>query len=321
MRAGLDPGRRRPRHFTTLAVLAAATLLLWLTGLHRVLWRPIAAVVGPWQAQQVAGNVEEVPRERELEERLMRLAASNAELRRRLAEFEELGRVDGFGPGLRHRRCRILSLNRERGRHYLEIDRGVADGIARDRPVVVGWSLVGIVAGEEVHRSLVQLVTDREFSIPVSVYAPVDGEAADPDAAEPDAEEAEETEGVEDAAAGDGEDAPPEDADEPGGDLSAGAGWVANAVAVGTGEPGHLELELVETGDQLELAAGFRVLTNGIGGRVPAGLVVGTLAEVQAPTVEGHWRARIVPMRPWGSYHSVLVPVPGASEGASSGSP
>ena len=61
----------------------------------------------------------------------------------------------------------VLRRSDRAGYHTVSLDVGAStDGVIRGLPVVLGWSLVGVVAGEDANTSLVRLVTDRHSSIP-----------------------------------------------------------------------------------------------------------------------------------------------------------
>ena len=68
---------------------------------------------------------------------------------------EDIPRVD----------ARVVSTNPSNFAFTVEIDKGTSDGIATRMPVVTGAGLVGRVTDASRHRAVVQLVTDKKFSV------------------------------------------------------------------------------------------------------------------------------------------------------------
>lgn len=149
-------------------VVAAALALLGLGLTTGGLLRPLQWLSGPfttWRADRVpVGPGSDVIALREL---AVRLHAENLELRRRLEEYAEVEARVAAGAPLRILcRSRVVARSGRRGRHFLEIDAGLAEGVERGLAVSSGWSLVGMVVGEQAGRSLVRLLHDPESRIP-----------------------------------------------------------------------------------------------------------------------------------------------------------
>ncbi len=281
--------------------LLAISVVLLLTGVHRLLFSHLIAVLEPWRADRVEANT--LPGDGhglDRAERLIRLNAINIVLRRRLREYEDLRRHRDIYAPREPIRSRILARHTREGRHYLEIDAGATDGVRRGSPVLAGWSLIGLVAGERARQSAVQLLTDLECEVPVAIYAPA-------------------------------EVAPGEEGEAPRFRLGR---WIADGVARGTGSTQRLKVVRIEDRDEFEIEPGMQVLTSGLANRLPAGLVVGTVRSVEVPDVRdparsepddgmrtghGEWRVEVQPLRPWGTYHTVLVLV--ETEGRTAAAP
>ncbi|MFW5860435.1 MAG: rod shape-determining protein MreC [Planctomycetota bacterium] len=173
-------GNRTVRLVVVLVVLA---VLGGAAGIFAWAWSPLERVAAPWRAHIAGGLDEDADAELILRERLARLNARNVVLRRRLREYEDLSRR--LGPGSAGAkivaekvlgRAQIIARSLRRNRCHVTIDAGVMDGVVAGLPVVVGESLVGVVAGEQAGTSLVQLVTDRHSRVPASlVLADEDG--------------------------------------------------------------------------------------------------------------------------------------------------
>jgi hypothetical protein len=265
----LDPPRRH--RLLVAIVLLGVTVLLLVTDLHRLASSILVRVLAPWMHAQVVAGTREPPASIPLQEQVYRLNALAIELRRQLAEYEDIHAANGLLPPLRTVRARILS-HAGHGRHYLEIDAGAVDGIGRDDPVIAGWSLVGLIAGEQSRQSLVQLLTDVDCRVPAAIYRPP-------------------TPGEDEAGTREGR-------------------WIADCLTVGTGRHDLLAIDCIEPATDVPPGPGLQVLTSGIDGRIPPGLVIGTTATTDpaaAPTGGTGDRIAVVPLRPWGSYHSLLV--------------
>jgi cell shape-determining protein MreC len=145
-----------------LIVLGTSGVAAWLHGLVDPLWRPLQAALAPRPAL--------VPADAALAEQLARLQAENVTLRDRLAEYQQI-RGEGNQDPQRVvvARGRIVARSQRAGRRYLELDTGAVDGVAKGQAVCSGWTLVGMVAGIQDGRCLVQLLTDRESRIPAVI--------------------------------------------------------------------------------------------------------------------------------------------------------
>lgn len=247
-------------------LLAAASLALsgW--------WDRIAPWLGPpraWRADRVRAAADVHDRTVVQRELLIRLNSRNAEMRRRLAEYAEIEAATDAQPARSVlRRARVVARGRRSARHLIHIDAGAYDGVRRDMAVVVGWSLVGVVEGEQPGRSLVRLVTDLESRVPVHLVT----EPAVDDAGEP---------------------IPPR--------------AVALGVAAGTGEPDRLEVRFVEDRTDLTVEPGMSVVTAGGPGAVPPGLVVGTVTAASRAPHSDHWEITARPLRRGDLVASVLL--------------
>jgi hypothetical protein len=107
-----------------------------------------------------------------LREQVAHLGSENIVLRTRLADYAG---IIGEGQVPPDRvvvaRGRIISRSSRAGRRYLELDVGRIDGVAKGMPVGAGWGLVGLVAGTDDGRCLVQVMTDSEFRVAAAVLS------------------------------------------------------------------------------------------------------------------------------------------------------
>jgi len=62
-----------------------------------------------------------------------------------------------------------MARSERQARRFIEIDAGVVDGVHRGMAVAEGWSLLGVVVGEQTGTSLVQLVTDAQSRVPATL--------------------------------------------------------------------------------------------------------------------------------------------------------
>jgi cell shape-determining protein MreC len=145
--------------------LAGLGALIGLSGLLRWPWQALDRPGAALREALVPDAVDDPALD--LAEETARLRERCADLGRRLSAYEEL--AGGAATDVQE----VLltpALVRSRGdrhaAHLVEIDRGAADGVGRGLAVTVGWSLVGVVRGEQSGRSLVQLVTDPVSRIP-----------------------------------------------------------------------------------------------------------------------------------------------------------
>jgi rod shape-determining protein MreC len=106
---------------------------------------------------------------RELQAEVERLTAENVRLRLLQAENDELRQQLGFtssNPELPVIQAKVIGRDPASIRQYLVIDRGTADGIARNMAVVQsGGALIGKVLRVESHRAEVLLLTDIESAV------------------------------------------------------------------------------------------------------------------------------------------------------------
>jgi len=153
------------RQVIIVLALALATAGLLVTGLG---WRWLGWINGAalaWRTPPV-----EV-RQTDQEERLIRLNIENIILRRRLNEYAEIagaGRI--VEPAEILARGTVTARTLRQGRRFSELDIGAIDGVSLDDPAVLGWTLVGRVAGINQGRCLVQTVADAESRIPAALF-------------------------------------------------------------------------------------------------------------------------------------------------------
>lgn len=159
----------RSRHLKVGLVLMAITLIGSASGLVANAWSRMDGMMRPWQRGLVpaVGNGAEAVA---LQEQTLRLGAENVLLRARLADYAGISGEGGLTPQQAVVvRARIVGRTVRAGRRYLELDAGALDGIAKGMPVCAGWSLVGVVAGLQDGRCLVQQITDSGSRIPAAV--------------------------------------------------------------------------------------------------------------------------------------------------------
>jgi cell shape-determining protein MreC len=102
----------------------------------------------------------------DLRAEIAHLQAENQLLRDRLSDYQAI-RGEGGMPLVQSLavRARIVARSARAGRRYLELDAGAADGVARGQAAVSGYNLIGVVAGVQDSRCLVQEVCDGESRI------------------------------------------------------------------------------------------------------------------------------------------------------------
>lgn len=259
------------RLLVTIGVLLVLTTILASMGLPHRLWSLALGGADRWRAGFYALGQTPTGSDNDdavVSDLLLRLNAENAELRRRIREYDSIQAELGtriFPEQLL--RARVVSRSADHGRHFLEIDRGALSGVAVGDPVVVGWTLVGVVRGERANRSLVQLLSDRESRVAVSIYAAT-------------------------LTAADGE-----TADIP----------LAQGVIAGVGERHHLQVVHVEARSTVQIREGMHVVTSGLDEHMPFGLAVGEVVEARPRPDSDLWDIVVQPLRPWGSYPTVVV--------------
>lgn len=161
----------RSRRALAGLTLIIVTLAGIASGLVGQAWERLDLAMRPWQ-RGLAPEVTAVE-DQALREQVLRLGTENTFLRGRLADYQAIrgeGRIDPQQAVVV--RARIIGRTVRAGRRYIELDAGALDGVAKGLPVCNGWSLVGVVAGVQDGRCLVQQVTDSASRIPAAI---VDG--------------------------------------------------------------------------------------------------------------------------------------------------
>lgn len=158
------------RQLVVALVLAVLTGALVASGGARRVWQWSAGLVGPWQAD-LAGRDPDADEQAQLRERVIRLNVENVVLRRRLGEYQQI-EGDGHLPPAQVvvARGRIIARTQRPGRRFCELDVGAIDGVERGMPVVLGWTLIGSVAGLQAGRCAVRQVSDADSRVPVALY-------------------------------------------------------------------------------------------------------------------------------------------------------
>lgn len=239
--------RWKPILIGTAAFALAGTTgaAAWLSGVIDPAWRNIQAALAPRLAVSTPDEA--------VHEQLARLQAENVTLRDRLAEYQQ---IRGEGKRDPQRvvvaRGRIVARSLRAGRRYLELDIGAVDGVAKGQAVCSGWTLVGLVAGIQDGRCLVQLLTDRESRIPAAIIS-----SSSPSA-------------------------PPE--------------RIAEGVCAGTGQRRELALMLIDRSNPQPPEPGMAIVTAGGDGRLPPGMVLGTIHSVE-PGADDHWSISVIPQK------------------------
>ncbi|MHC5068842.1 MAG: rod shape-determining protein MreC [Planctomycetota bacterium] len=236
-------------------MLVVAGLVVGALALPSLIARWLPPVVGR-APEAVAAAADEQQR---LRERVLQLSVANVDLSRRLRDHEDVIRVV---PDLeRARRAPVLARSVVAGRRLIEVGLGRYDGVARDQAVVAGWSLVGLVVGEDAGRSLVRQCTDRESRVPAHLVALPDSASA------------------------------------PTVDVVAGGEVVALGVCAGVGSPATLELRMVEDRPGFTVVPGMIAVTAGGPGTVPPGLALGVVHAAHRQAHSDHWHIELVPLR------------------------
>jgi cell shape-determining protein MreC len=167
----------RPRQLLTAAIVLVITLVLSWSGAWRAAWQHLAGGIAPWQRELSPILGAEDSLENQLiasREQLVQLSAENVLLRTRLAEYLAIRGEGGIPPEqLVVVRTRIIGRTQRQGRRFLELDAGAVDGVTKGMAVCAGWSLVGMVAGVQEGRCLIQQLSDSESRIPAML---MDGE-------------------------------------------------------------------------------------------------------------------------------------------------
>lgn len=246
------------RHLLIVTILLVLTATIVASGIGRALWSRISAPLTPWQRGLAVSGGPAPGRVGELEEELASLRAENAVLRTRLTDYEA---IRGEGQVAPERvvvaRGRIVERSARAGRRFCTLDVGAAAGVKVRMPVVVGWSLAGVVAGVNAGRCLVRGITDSESRIPAVIYDD--------------------------------------------------RRLIAEGVLVGTGQHGRAMLDFVEDRPDVQITPGMTVLTSGLDGALPPGLVLGRISSAERPPSVDHWRIEVLPLRDAEASESLLV--------------
>ncbi|MBA2482409.1 MAG: hypothetical protein H0V44_17235 [Planctomycetes bacterium] len=240
-----------------IGVMVGVTAVAVVTGLGGVVWNRAGKPLEPIQRgmARIAGEDDETT---SLREQVIRLNAENVVLRTRLSEYLSIKGEGGIPPEQAVVvRARVIARTHRAGRRYCELDSGAVDGVLKGMPVCSGWSLIGVVAGLQDGRCLVQEITDSESRIPAAII---------------DAQQK-----------------------------------IAEGVLVGGGWPGKVSLEFVEHVEGLAITPGMHVVTAGADGRLPAGLVLGTITSANLLAGADHWQISLTPMRHTGNVESLLL--------------
>jgi cell shape-determining protein MreC len=155
------------RHLLVALGLTVLTAALVATGAARRVWQWSAGSLGIWQASLV-GSDPEAELQAQLQERLIRLNVENVLLRRRLNEYRQI-EGDGHLPPAQVvvARGRIVARTQRPGRRFCELD---VDGVDRGMPVVLGWTLIGSIAGMQAGRCVVRQLSDMDSRVPAALY-------------------------------------------------------------------------------------------------------------------------------------------------------
>lgn len=259
----------RSRLIWLLLILLSVTLVVGFSGLGSRAWSAMMAAGDRFRAGMLALDHSLVEPGTEHADHLLRLATENAELRRRIREYDSLHAELGtriFPEQLL--RARVIARSAEQGRHFLEIDQGALQGISRGDPVVVGWTLVGVIRAEQAERSLVQLLTDSESRVAVSLYHASFGLNTEDQVS-----------------------------DSP----------VAHGVIAGSGDRHALRVMHVEARAGVQMVPGMQVLSSGLDPLIPFGLVIGEVVEAEPRADSDLWDITVQPARAWGSYPTVVA--------------
>ncbi|MBA3709085.1 MAG: rod shape-determining protein MreC [Planctomycetes bacterium] len=246
-----------PSRRNVIGIIVGVTGLLVVAGAGGMVWSRLGNAIEPLQR-----GLAPIPKEADgvtsLREQVIRLNAENVVLRTRLSEYLAIKGEGGIPPEQAVVvRARVIARTHRAGRRYCEVDAGAVDGVVKGMPVCSGWSLVGVVAGVQDGRCLVQEVTDSESRIPAAI---VDDQQK-----------------------------------------------LAEGVLVGSGRAGQVSLDFVEHREGLTISEGMRVVSAGADGRLPAGLVLGTITSAKLAPGADHWQISLTPLRDTGNVESLLL--------------
>ena len=160
------------RHLLTVALLLVAMLFIGPLGLGDWLWAQPKQAFEEVMIHQSASAEPQVDKQLlALNEEVIQLNKEVADLRTRLLavrqakDFEDQGLMEVVVFD-----ARVTSRTRGQQEQYVEINRGALDGVKRGMAVCAGRSLLGLVAGEKRHGSLVRLISDPQSSIAAHIY-------------------------------------------------------------------------------------------------------------------------------------------------------
>jgi rod shape-determining protein MreC len=160
------------RHLLTVILLLVAMLIIGPLGLGDWLWsQPKHLSEGLMIRQAELGSDAIDKQLLSLNEQVIILNKEVADLRSRLLavhqakEFEEQGIMEVVVYD-----ARVTSRTRGQREQYVEINRGALDGVKVGMAVCAGRSLLGLVAGEKRHSSLVRLISDPQSKIAAHIY-------------------------------------------------------------------------------------------------------------------------------------------------------
>ncbi len=171
------------RQILVAAALALLSVLLMVTGLTAAVTRSLGSVFDPWRAERMAEGLDNSSDEGHKEEQTIqavsvanhRLKAINADLRQRLAEYEAIAGEGGQDPQtVVVARVQVVSQSSREGQErsaVIDVDGGALDHVKLGMVAMVGWCLVGQVAGEGTYRSTIRLITDKDSRVPATLFA------------------------------------------------------------------------------------------------------------------------------------------------------
>lgn len=81
---------------------------------------------------------------------------------------------------------------------------------------------------------------------------------------------------------------------------------IAEGLCEGTGETRSLRLSMLQVAQETEITKGMEVVTSPILPAIPAGLVVGTIDKAER-RITGEWTVTLTPIRPLGTFDSVMI--------------
>ena len=158
------------RHLLVALGLTVLTAALVATGAARRVWQWSSGSLGVWQAG-LAGRDPDVDAQVLNQERVIRLNVENVVLRRRLNEYRQIEGEGHLSPAqVVVARGRIVARTQRPGRRFCELDIGAIDGVDRDMPVVLGWTLIGRIAGMQAGRCAVRQLSDSDSRVPAALY-------------------------------------------------------------------------------------------------------------------------------------------------------